>query len=218
MSAGLPQVNRHTPEVCSHTRSATVARIKSVIGVSRSKPIVGMVLVFLLTSISPSFVHPNDGIQVLTDRDEGSALLVDIEGQCSEVHLRVPEARVVWRVDSSRAPEGAIVSDLVASEDFRVDFSKYPEGLERSQFESLTTTRAEATRSYESAHEPVDDAKSADTLESLALVIGNLEPGVVYRTRVLALTPEGWISSPEVRFMSPVCAVDGLDEMEGGVR
>ena len=42
----------------------------------------------------------------------------------------------------------------------------------------------------------------------------DLQPGVVYFARALVLVGEGWIPTQTTRFMTPVCAVDGLEREE----
>jgi len=169
-------------------------------------------LALLVLPVTASAFAADEELPVLTDHGAASALVVDIQDRCSNVQLRVPEAVVTWHI----AP-GAVANShldvLEASDEFRIDISPFPEGLERGQYDSLTTSRTNAVRVFASE----GSVRNGDP-ESLAIVAGNLQPGVYYRTRVLVLTPDGWVASREVQFMSAVCAVDGLDEYEGGER
>jgi hypothetical protein len=173
-----------------------------------------MILVLAVFLLAPTTLVAADDTPILSDRAGQEVFTVQIEGLCSEVHLRMPEARVIWSVHADRAADGVIAADLAEADQFRVDISKYPEGLDRNLFDSMTISRSDAVDRSETVY----NVKIDPGEERLSTVLSNLEPGVFYRTRILALTPEGWVASRQVEFMSPVCAVDGLNEMEGGVR
>jgi hypothetical protein len=214
MSSGLQWVDRYTPEVRPRTGFGRLARTVNTIVFSGIGPALGMILVGAVSLLAPPSLMAADDAPILSDRAGNEVFTVQIEGLCSEIRLRMPEARVIWSVHADRAADGVIAADLAATDQFRIDFSKYNEGLERDLFDSKTISRSDAVDRSETVY----NLKNAPGEELLTTVLSNLEPGVFYRTRVLALTPEGWVASREVQFMSPVCAVDGLDEMEGGVR
>ncbi|MEN8163127.1 MAG: hypothetical protein ABFS37_03280 [Acidobacteriota bacterium] len=207
------RIKRHVLEGCSHRLRAVPIRFHVLGRPKEIRPFFVVGLMLALVSITSIPLGADEGISILTDRDAASVFVVDVEGRCSELHLGVPEAMLTWRIDVVEAEKSAYLADLAASDAFRVDLSKFPEGLKRGDFDSLTISRTEAVGVFDSARPFKKEGP-----ESLAIVIPRLEPGVYYRTRVLALTPDGWIASPEVHFMSPICAVDGLDEIEGGER
>ena len=209
----LSQTKRHALEKCSHTRRAQPTLLYDHGRFKKIRPFFCFGFMLVLVSIAFSHLGADQGIPVLTDRDTASAFVVEAEGRCSELHLGVPEAILTWSIDAVEAGKSAYLADLVSSDEFRIDLSKFPEGLERNQYQSLNISRTEAMRVLETP-----ESGKSDGPESLAIVLPNLEPGVYYRTRVLALTPDGWVASPKVHFMSPICAVDGLDEIEGGER
>ena len=209
----LSQIKRHELEVCSHTRRAQPTQPCDHGRLKKISPFFGLGFMLVLVSMAFSSLGADQGIPVLTDRDTASAFVVEVEGRCSELHLGVPEAILTWSIDAVEAEDSAYLADLVSSDEFRIDISKFPEGLERNQYQSLNISRTEAIRVLDSP-----ESGKSDGAEEMAIVMPRLEPGVYYRTRVLALTPDGWIASSEVHFMSPICAVDGLDEIEGGER
>ncbi len=213
MCKDLSQIKRRVPEVCSHRLRALPVRLHVLGRPKKIRPFYVVGLMLALVAMTSIPLGADEGIPVLTDRDAASVFVAEVEGRCSEVHLGVPEALLTWRIDAVKAESSAYLADLADSDEFRIDLSKFPEGLKRGHFDSLTISRTEAMRVLEFPGPGKNDGP-----ESLAIVMPGLEPGVYYRTRVLALTPDGWIASPEVHFMSPICAVDGLDEIEGGAR
>jgi len=148
---------------------------------------------------------PEDEVPILTDTKLSPAVAVEIEGRCSEVRHRSPEAMVRWGIKPEAAEKSAQLKNLIANTDFRVDISKFPGGLKTGRYESVLVPR----------DDPKEDrdvkARTNRVLEREVLV-RDLEPGVYYHSRVLALTAEGWVASSEVGFLSPICPVDGLDE------
>ena len=152
---------------------------------------------------------------VLTGLPEASALIVEAETRCSEVRLRSPEAVVRWHVEADAAPKSTLVDELEAARDFRVDFSIYPDGLESGAFESIEVPK-------DSVADPTAhlDLPKGATHPSAGreMLLGDLQPGVTYRVRVLALTSQGWLASDRYMFRAPICPVDMVDEAAGGER
>jgi hypothetical protein len=152
---------------------------------------------------------------VLTGTPEASALVVEAETRCSQYRMRSPEVVVRWHVDAGSVPKSNLVTELEAARDFRVDFSIYPDGLESGNFESIIVPKdfvADPT-----AH--LDLPKGASHPSAgREMLLGDLQPGVTYRVRVLALTSQGWLASDRYMFRAPICPVDMQDEAAGGER
>lgn len=163
-------------------------------------------LIAAIVTVAPcAAAEPEDEIPILTDSKLASAVVVKIEGRCSEVKHRSPEAMVRWSIKPDAAERPAQAKKLIASTEFRVDISKFPGGLEIGKYESVMVSRDE------SSEERNLKAGPSTALER-AVLVRDLEPGVYYRSRVLARTAEGWVASAEVGFLSPICPFDGLDE------
>jgi len=143
-------------------------------------------------------------IPVLDHSEISSALVVDIEARCSEIQLRSPEAKVRWSVDRSMVSKSANLDFLLASDEFRIDVSEFPGGLELGRFESIAVSGS-ASRSDQSSKAlgPRSATHSA--------VARDLSPGVYYHVRVLVRTPDGWVASSPIGFLSSVCPADGID-------
>ena len=152
---------------------------------------------------------------VLTDRGEAAALVVQVETQCSELRVRGSEAVVRWSVDVSEVPKSSLANELVEAREFRIDLSPYPRGLERGEFKTLRVPEG-------SVADPtalVDLPKNAvHPNAGREMLLGDLQPGVSYRARVLALTSEGWLASDQVMFRAPICPVDMAERAAGGER
>lgn len=165
---------------------------------------------------APSGSTAADGeAAVLTGLAESSALVVEAETRCSEYRMRSPEAVVRWHVDAGAAPKSSLVDELEAARDFRVDFSMYPDGLERGEFQSIVVPKDSVADP--TAH--LDLPKGAShPMAGREMLLGDLQPAVTYRVRVLALTSQGWLASERYMFRAPICPVDMKDEAAGGER
>jgi len=152
---------------------------------------------------------------VLTGLPEASALIVEAETRCSELRLRSPEAVVRWQIDAGATPKSSLATELEAARDFRIDFSIYPDGLESGAFKSIEVPK-------DSVADPTAhlDLPKGATHPSAGreMLLGDLQPGVTYRVRVLALTSQGWLASDRYMFRAPICPVDMVDEAAGGER
>jgi hypothetical protein len=143
-----------------------------------------------------------EGVEILVGAESAPALVVDIEPRCSEITLRSPEAKVRWTIDPSRVSRSTDLDNLLSSEEFRIDFSKFPGGLEAGRFDSIVVSRSIAQ---------ADDSTEA-MIPRFSTVARDLRAGVYYRARVLVRTSEGWVASSPVGFMSAVCPADGLEQ------
>ena len=173
---------------------------------------IGFVLMLAAPTSSPA---ADDEVAILAGQPEASALVVEAETRCSQYRLRSPEAVVRWHVDSSAVPKSNLVTELEAARDFRVDFSIYPDGLDSGNFESIIVPKNSVADP--TAH--LDLPKGATHPSAgREMLLEDLQPGVTYRVRVLALTSQGWLASDRYMFRAPICPVDMDDEAAGGDR
>jgi len=166
----------------------------------------GSILAFFLVALTLSSI-PLDAddpeIPVLTSTGASTAIIAKVEPRCAEPPIRMPEVKVSWAVDASQTSKSSRVLDLLEATEFRVDVSMFRIGFEDGQFESHHQS--------EVAKRTGKAADRSPTLPS-SLVVTNLRPGVYYFTRVLAGTPDGWVPSEAVGFLTPICPVDGPEE------
>lgn len=148
---------------------------------------------------------PETPVPVLTDSPLSAGITVDVDPRCSETGFRNPEVKVSWAVEPVPGLKAEGAERLARATEFRIDYSPYPDGLERGRFESLRVDRDAA---------PLQPVAKADGTrrEAHASVVRELRPGVYYRARVLVRTDDGWVASSAVGFLSSVCPVDGLAE------
>ena len=62
--------------------------------------------------------------------------------------------------------------------------------------------------------EPVTGRQLEMSAATPVTAVGDLQPGVVYFARALVLVGDEWISTETTKFMTPICAVDGLEREE----
>jgi hypothetical protein len=183
---------------------------------SRIRASAAIAVAFAAVLASPSLSRAaGDEAAILTSTPEASALVVEAETRCSDYRLRSPEAVVRWHVEADAAPKSNLVDELQAARDFRLDFSIYPDGLERGAFDSVTVPKDSVADP--TAHLDLPKG-AANPRAGREMLLGDLQPGVTYRLRVLALTSQGWLASERYMFRAPICPVDMVDEAAGGER
>lgn len=163
-----------------------------------------MVLILLIPGPASAENPEEPKIVILHNTDVSSALSVEVEPRCSELRFRSPEAKLRWSIDASAVPKSKALDDLMATTEFRLDVSKSPAGLVEGRFDSITVSSA-VSRADQSTKSGVPRTAA------YSAVVRDLAPGVYYHTRVLVRTPDGWVASSPIGFISPVCPVDGLD-------
>lgn len=213
MFTGLTGSGRRPDGVCTHPNGRTSRSTRGPSWIPAAAAIaIGFVLMLAAPATSPA---ADDEVAILAGQPEASALVVEAETRCSQYRMRSPEAVVRWRVDSSAVPKSNLVTELEAARDFRVDFSIYPDGLESGNFESIIVPKNSVADP--TAH--LDLPKGAThPLAGREILLSDLQPGVTYRVRVLALTSQGWLASDRYMFRAPICPVDMVDEAAGGDR
>jgi hypothetical protein len=213
MFAVLTRPGRRSVGRCPHPTDST-ARIRRTPRWTTAAATICLGAALSLTAPDSS-TAADDEAAVLTGAPEASALIVEAQTRCSAYRLRSPEAVVRWQIDASAAPKSNLVDELAAARDFRVDFSIYPNGLESGDFESIVVPKGSVADP--TAH--LDLPKGASHPSAgRELLLGDLQPGVTYRVRVLALTSQGWLASDRYMFRAPICPVDMQDEAAGGER
>lgn len=213
MFAVLTRPGRRSVGRCPHPTDST-ARIRRTPRWTTAAATICLGVALSLTAPASS-TTANDEAAVLTGAAEASALVVEAETRCSQYRLRSPEAVVRWHVDAGAVPKSNLVNELEAARDFRVDFSMYADGLERGEFQSIVVPKDSVADP--TAH--LDLPKGAThPLAGREMLLGDLQPGVTYRVRVLALTSQGWLASDRYMFRAPICPVDMQDEAAGGER
>ncbi len=172
---------------------------------SRQPPRVAALATLLIGCL---FLVPTGGLvaeekdTLSVESDAYGAIVVEIDPRCSEVTLRSPEAKIRWTIDPTRVSRSVDLENLVSSDEFRIDFSKFPGGLEAGRFDSIVVPRSLA----------LTDDSTETLIPMFSAVTRDLRAGVFYRARVLFKTREGWVASSPVGFMSSVCPVDGLEQ------
>ena len=125
---------------------------------------------------------------------------------CPEPPAHLPSNDFRLELLDSDAPIDPITLEILASKDIRVEVTFLRGGLERGDSESYELKPLRKAS-------PSNDRSDGEAIAT-SMTVGNLQPGVVYFARALVLVGEGWIPTKTTKFMTPICAVDGLDREE----
>lgn len=162
-----------------------------------------VVFCLVLAPLGDAIAEEKNPVPIETDAS--GLIVVEIDPRCSDVRLRGSEARVLWGIDRSEFAESMGTEYLLEADEFRIDTSKYSGGLEAGRFESMMV-KGSATQL-----ERPESSTTTSVLTHSALA-RDLRAGIYYHARVLVRTPDGWLASQPVGFVSPVCPADGLED------
>lgn len=183
-------------------------------GASGSQPMIA-VIASLLSMIVLAFAMFFAGSPVSADENE-MPILAEAKGIellflraspfCPEPPAYLPANDFRLEFLDSDAPLDPITLEILASKDIRIEVTFLRGGLERGDSESyeLKPLREGSPSNLRSDGEAI----------ATSMTVGDLQPGVVYFARALVLVGEGWIPTKTTKFMTPICAVDGLDREE----
>jgi len=163
--------------------------------------ILPLLLLALILFPTPSYAEDTE-IPVRTGTAASSAIVVKADPRCAEPPVRMPRVTVRWGIDEAVAAKSAAAGDLLASSEYRIDVTMFRDGFEGGRFESHILTAAQK-RGAEAPNRP-------HGLEN-SMVVSELRAAVYYSARVLILTPDGWVASETVEFLTPICPVDNFE-------
>lgn len=151
-------------------------------------------------------------LPVLTFDERTAARQLTCEVSCSQFKLRTGNAQISWS------------NPAVAGAETRLDFAVHKNGFETGVFASFSpfAQRQELTPATVSSAKmreipafnvrmlKADLAKTGETRNSMT--VEGLEPGLIYRWRILTRTARGWVPSQTVACPAPVCPADMIKE------
>ena len=142
----------------------------------------------------------------LLEPDANAAPQLRVEAGCSETDLRIVIAGVTWRGNRDRAAAQ------------RIDVTVFKDGFERGLFATVPAERGGKfepgpglVRMERGAGRPFEllaVPRQGDSKDAISMEIRSLEPGVLYRWRVVTRTEKGLVPSPVVNVQAPVCIGD----------
>lgn len=165
--------------------------------------VIAIGIAMAMVVVAPATVDAaGDDVPVLSGSRLGSSVRVEVEPRCSEVRYRSPEVKIHWSVDAGTVEGLTGSEELLSATEFRLDISKFHNGLETGRFESMAVRTEAGTAS---------GGGEMKTSSTGSAVLDDLRPGVYYHARVLVRTPDGWVPSASTGFLSTTCPADGLD-------
>jgi len=181
---------------------------------SSSQPMIAVIASFLSVIVlafaivfagSPVRADENE-IPILKEAKGVELLFLRASPFCPEPPAHLPANDFQLELLDSDAPIDPVTLELLASKDIRVEVTVLRGGLERGDSESyeLRPLRGESPSNHRSEGDAI----------ATSMTVGDLQPGVVYFARALILVENGWIPTRTIKFTTPICAVDGLDEEE----
>ena len=146
------------------------------------------------------------GEMKVLDADPKATPPLTVKTGCSESDLRLAVATLSWTADPK----------LAAAQ--RVDVTVFKNGFETELFASVAATGegkfapvsgfSRAGREPGRAFDLVAAPKKDNRKNMAALEVRHLEPGVLYRWRLLTRTDKGWVPGAVVTTQAPVCVSD----------
>jgi len=141
---------------------------------------------------------------ILGDGEALTMAVLRASAFCPEPPAHLPAVDFRLELSVLENPIDPMTMEILSSTKVLLELTKFRGGFKDGKSESFVL-------------EPFGDGASPQSpseTEGLATstTVGDLAPGVVHYARALFLVGDEWAPTEIIRFTSPICAVDGLDE------
>lgn len=168
-------------------------------------PVVMIMVLVVGLAVAPTRADET-GEPGLGDGEMLSTLVLVADTSCPDPPAHLPAVDFRLELSDFESPVDPMTLEILASKEIRVELTTFRDGFEKGRSESYPL-------STPGDREPADGS-SDDPTVGRSLAIHDLSPGVVHYARALALVGDTWAPTRTIRFTTPICAVDGLDEEE----
>ena len=162
--------------------------------------------VIVVLAATPQVGGAERELPVLEGRESIVSLVLRASPYCPDPPAALPATELRLELGEFEGPTDPMTAEILESKEIRIELTVFREGFEGEGVASIHV---------EPLQRVSDSAERRTTeLAVTSTSADDLQPGVVYFARALVLVGEGWIPTQTTRFMTPVCAVDGLEREE----
>ena len=135
-----------------------------------------------------------------------NSVVVRAETFCPDPPAHLPATGFRLELSEFESPLDPMTAEILASKEIRVELTVRRDGFDGRGVESIALEPFRV--------EPATGLQREALASTPVMAVHDLQPAVVYFARALVLIGEDWVPTDTIRFMTPVCAVDGLEGEE----
>ena len=147
-----------------------------------------------------------NALPVLGNEKTYSALVLVAAAHCPDPPAHLPSVEFRVEISDFESSNDPILPEILESKDVRVELTVFRGGLKRGDSQSYPLELLQDG--------PVAPDMTGPENLTTPTMIPNLQPAVVHFARALVLVADGWVPTETIKFITPVCPVDGLDRQE----
>jgi hypothetical protein len=147
-----------------------------------------------------------DDLPILEGRESLGLVVVKASPHCPDPPEHLPVVDFRLELSAYEGELDPVTEEILASTELRIELTVLRngfrgDGVQRFEFEPRMT-------------EPSNGPPTGSEIATPSMTVRGLQPGVVHYARALAMVGDGWMPTRTTTFMTPICAVDGLDREE----
>lgn len=162
----------------------------------------GIIVVF---AAAPQIDGAERELPVLEGRESIVSLVVRASPYCPDPPVALPATELRLEFSEFEGTPDPMTMEILESKEIRIELTVRRDGFE-GEGEGVESIRVEPLQRV-----PGSGERGTTEIAATSTSADELQPGVIYFARALVLVGDGWIPTETTRFMTPVCAVDGLD-------
>jgi hypothetical protein len=166
-----------------------------------------LVVVVLLGSALQVGAGDRD-LPILDGGESIVSLVLRAAPYCPDPPDALPATEFTLELGEIEGTSDPMTLEIMESKEIRIEFTVLRNGFE-GEGEGVESIDVGPLRRV-----PETVERGATGIAITSTSAGDLQPGVIYFARALVLVGDGWIPTETTRFMTPICAVDGLDREE----
>jgi hypothetical protein len=175
-----------------------------------SRPRLAAIIVVVVLGICTVSAAPTvaaDGTESpIPGGDPVTLVVVRAATLCPDPPAHLPEAGFRLELSDLDGPWTPMTTAILESKEIRVQLTVRRDGFGGRDVDSFALGPFRM--------EPIAGRQQETSAATPVTAVGDLQPGVVYFARALVLVGDEWISTGTTKFMTPICAVDGLEGEE----
>jgi len=147
-------------------------------------------------------------LPVLEGRESIVSLELRVSPYCPDPPAALPATELRLELGEFEGTPDPMTLEILESKEIRIELTVRRDGFE-GEGAGVASIQVEPLR------RALDSAGRGTTeIAVTGTSVNDLQPSVIYFARALVLVGDGWVPTETTRFMTPVCAVDGLEREE----
>lgn len=162
--------------------------------------------VVAVLAATPQIDAAEGELPVLEGRESIVSLELRVSPYCPDPPAALPATELRLELGEFEGTADPMTLEILESKEIRIELTVRRDGFEG---EGGASIHVEPLRRV-----PDSAGRGTTEIAVTGTSVDDLQPSVIYFARALVLVGDGWVPTETTRFMTPVCAVDGLEREE----